>query len=265
MGTTPEDLETERLPTTTPQETLERVREFFASRQQVRSIGIGSFGPVDLKPESERFGYITNTPKPGWANFDLRGSVERITGRRTVLDTDVNASALAEARWGAARDIRNFIYVTVGTGIGGGAVVNGRLVHGLMHPEMGHIRIPHDFGSDPFAGACPYHGDCLEGLASGRAIEKRWGARGETLPADHAAWRLEAEYLAFAIVNWACTLSPERIILGGGVMQRQQLFPMIRTWVASFLNGYLKTGDITPPGLGSQAGVLGAIALAGVE
>ena len=182
----------------------------------------------------------------------------------------MNGAALGEWRWGAAQELETFIYMTIGTGIGGGGMVNGKLIHGLLHPEMGHMRIPHDLERDPFPGNCPYHQDCLEGLANGPAIEKRWGARAETLPSDHPAWELEAEYLALAVVNLIVTLSPQRIILGGGVMQQNQLFPLIRDRVSTLLNHYVQCPEILedieryilPPGLGKQAGVLGAIALA---
>src|SRR5690606_38063985 len=160
------------------------------------------------------------------------------------FDTDVNAAAIGEATWGAAQGLDTFIYLTIGTGIGGGGLVNGQLMHGLIHPEMGHIRIPHDRDADPFDGICPYHGDCLEGLASGPAITARWGERGETLPADHPAWPLEAHYLALGLVNFICTLSPQRIVLGGGVMQQAQLFPLIRQQVRELLNGYVQAPEI---------------------
>jgi len=177
---------------------------------------------------------------------------------------------LGECRWGAAQGLDTFIYLTVGTGIGGGGMVGGHFLHGLIHPEMGHIRIPHDWAQDPYPGWCPYHGDCLEGLANGPAIEARWGRRGETLPPDHPAWPLEARYLALGLVNFICTLSPQRIIMGGGVMRQGHLFPMIREQVQRLLNGYVQSpclmqdidSYIVPPGLGGRAGVLGAIALA---
>lgn len=187
-----------------------------------------------------------------------------------ALDTDVNAAALAEARWGAARGVGDCLYLTVGTGIGGGAVVRGRVIHGLMHPEMGHIRIPHDWKDHPFAGACPFHGDCLEGLASGPALAQRWGTPAEALPDDHPAWKLEAHYLALALSTFICTLFPQRIILGSSIMQRGGLFPLIRRGVADLMNGYIakpQLGDkvdryFVPPGLGRHAGVLGALLLA---
>jgi fructokinase len=261
-GTGPEDAEITEIPTTTPQETMARVVQFFASLEPVQAIGIASFGPIDPNPKSPTFGYITSTPKLGWRNFDFAGAVQGALGIPVAFDTDVNAAALAESRWGAARDSRSFLYVTVGTGLGGGAFIDGRLLHGRRHPEMGHIRIPHDRGRDPFAGNCPYHGDCLEGLAAGPAIQARWGQPADQLPDGHAAWDLEAEYLALGIASWTCTLSPEQIILGGGVMQRAELFPKIRSRVAELLNGYVEPPGIVPPGLGTRSGVLGAIALA---
>jgi fructokinase len=258
-------------PTTTPVGTIERTVEFFHSQSQpLDAIGIASFGPVDLSPSSPKFGYITSTPKEGWRDTDFAGAIRRATGVPVAFDTDVNGAALGEARWGAARGLDTFIYLTIGTGVGGGGMVNGRLMHGLVHPEMGHIRVPHDRAADPFPGCCPFHGDCLEGLVCGPAIEARWGRRGETLPADHLAWDLEAQYLAFGIVTWICTLSPQRVILGGGVMRQPGLFSRIQRKVLELLNGYIQAPEIldridcyiVPPELGGDAGVLGAIALA---
>ncbi len=202
---------------------------------------------------------ITSTPKPGWANVDILGGISRGLGVKIAFDTDVNGAALGEWRWGAGQGVNSLIYLTVGTGIGGGALVDGRPVHGLVHPEMGHMLIPHDFNMDPFRGACPYHGDCLEGLATGVAMEKRWGVRAEELPPDHPAWALEAEYLASGLVNLILAYSPERIILGGGVMQQPQLFPLIREKVRAKLAGYVASPAIledidqyiVPPGLGN--------------
>jgi fructokinase len=273
VGTGPDDLRAEvRFPTTTPEETFGRAIQFFQQQKKepLTAIGIASFGPVDLNPDSPTFGYITDTPKPGWAHTDFAGRIRRALGVPVGFDTDVNVAALGEYRWGAAQGLDTFIYLTIGTGIGGGGMVNGKLIHGLVHPEMGHIRIPHDRGRDPYAGSCPYHGDCLEGLAAGPALEERWGQRGETLPADHPAWPLEADYLAFGLVNIICVLSPQRIIIGGGVMQQPQLFPLVRRRVQELLNNYLPVPAIldhiddyiVPPGLGDQAGVLGAMALA---
>jgi fructokinase len=262
VGSRPDDLEVGEVPTTTPEETIKRTVEFFKTRQPVSAIGIGSFGPIDPNPASPTFGFITATPKLAWRNFNFAGAIREALGVKVAFDTDVNAAALGEFRWGAARDLGNFLYLTVGTGVGGGGMVNGRLMHGRTHPEMGHIRIPHDRELDPFAGTCPYHGDCLEGLACAPAIRARWGQAGESLPDDHQAWDLEAQYLALGIASWICTLSPQRIVLGGGVLSRKKLYPLVQSKVGELLNGYVEAPEIVPPTLGSRAGVLGAIALA---
>ena len=274
VGTGPDDLRAEvRFPTTTPGESIGRAIEFFRQQQEeepLAAVGIASFGPVDPDPDSPTFGYITTTPKPGWAHTDFAAVVRRALSVPVGFDTDVNAAALGEHRWGAAQGLGTFVYLTIGTGIGGGGMVDGRLIHGLVHPEMGHIRVPHDRARDPFPGVCPYHGDCLEGLATGPALEERWGQRGETLPADHPAWQLEAEYLALGLVDIICILSPERIIVGGGVMDQRHLFPLVRQRVQELLHGYVQVPAIldqideyiVPPGLGNRSGVLGAIALA---
>ena len=271
-GTGPEDIRAEtRFATTTPAETIERAVTFFREQPEpVAAVGIGSFGPVDPDPASATYGYITTTPKPGWAHTDLGGALRHDLGTPVRLDTDVNAAALGEHRWGAAQGLDTFIYVTVGTGIGGGGMANGRLMHGLVHPEMGHVRIPRDRSADPYPGSCPYHGDCLEGLACAPALEERWGQPPEALPADHPAWPLEARYLALGLVNFICTLSPQRIIVGGGIMQQATLLPMVRQNVQELLNGYIQArlvledigSYIVLPGLGEKSGVLGAIALA---
>jgi len=274
LGTGPDDIRAEiRFPTSTPEETLPKVITFFrecTSDDALAAVGIASFGPIDPLPSSPTFGYVTTTPKPGWAFVDFGGSVHRALGVPVGFDTDVNIAALGEHQWGAAQGLDTFIYLTVGTGLGGGGMANGQLIHGLMHPEIGHMRVPHDRERDPFAGCCPYHGDCWEGLCAGPAIEQRWGQRGEELPPDHPAWALEAEYLAYGVVNLIVTLSPQRIIMGGGVMEQRHLFPMIRERVQALLNGYIALPAITdqidsyivPPKLGARAGVLGAIALA---
>lgn len=273
IGTGPDDIRAEtRFPTTTPTETLSRAIEFFRAHdsEQLAAIGVGSFGPVDLNPLSSSYGYITTTPKPGWANTDVVGTLQRALGRPIGFDTDVNVALLGEQQWGAARDCDVAVYITVGTGIGGGALVGGRLVHGLIHPEMGHIRLVRDPERDPFTGICPYHSDCLEGLACGPAIKARWHASAEQLPADHPAWELEADYLGQAMATLLCILSPQRIIVGGGVMSQLHMFPRVRAATQRWLNGYLQHPHIlvhpeqliVPPALGSRAGVLGAIALA---
>ena len=272
VGTLPGDLrERVRIATTTPAETLGRCVDYFRNqRERVDAIGIACFGPIDLRSASRTFGYITSTPKQGWQNVDIRGTLARELGVPVGFDTDVNAAALSEMRWGAGRGLENLLYVTVGTGIGGGVIANGRPVHGLIHPELGHIPVRRDRETDPFPGICPSHGDCLEGLASGPAMNKRWGVPAHELPTDHKAWKLEAEYLALGVATWIYTLSPERVILGGGVMDQAHLYPLIRRRVRELLNDYLDAPQvadaidayIVPPALGSEAGVLGAIALA---
>ncbi|MBP1703446.1 MAG: gmuE [Chloroflexi bacterium] len=275
VGSGPDDIRaTLKYPTTHPDETIRKAIEFFREQQEkhgpLAAIGVAAFGPLDPRPESPTYGYITSTPKPGWANVDLLGVLQQALPVPLGFDTDVNGAALGEWRWGAAQGLDTFIYLTIGTGIGGGAVVHGRPVHGLLHPEMGHVRLPHDWQADPFPGNCPYHGDCLEGMANGPAIEKRWGQRAETLPADHPAWEIEAGYLAYGLASLICTLSPQRIILGGGVMQQTHLFPMVRRKTQAYLNGYVQAPQIleeiddyiVPPGLGGNAGILGAFVLA---
>ncbi|MCB8978582.1 MAG: ROK family protein [Ardenticatenaceae bacterium] len=274
VGTGPGDIQAEvRFPTTTPAETIQRAIDFFqaqiAERGPLAAIGIASFGPLDPHTDSPAFGHITTTPKPGWANADLAGPIQRTFNVPIGFDTDVNGAALSEGRWGAAEGLNTFVYFTIGTGIGGGALVNGRLLHGLLHPEMGHITLPHDWEADPYPGKCPYHGDCFEGMAAGPAIEERWQIKGQDLGTDHPAWELEAHYIAMAMRSIVCTLSPQRIILGGGVMDQPQLFPLVRQKTLAALNGYVQSPTIldnidtyiVPPALGNQAGVLGAIAL----
>jgi fructokinase len=274
VGTGPDDIRAEaRFPTTTPEETLGRAVAFFEEQQaqhEIAAIGIASFGPVDPDPASPTFGYITTTPKPHWPHTNFMGKIREHFDLPIGFDTDVNIAALGEHRWGAAQGLSTFVYWTIGTGLGGGGMVNDKLMHGLMHPEMGHMVVPHDRQRDPFPGNCPYHGDCLEGLAAGPALEARWGQRGETLPPDHDAWALEAHYLALGLVNVITILSPQRIILGGGVMEQPGIFPLIHQEVQQLLNNYIQMPAITekiddyivPPQLGGRAGVLGAIALA---
>jgi fructokinase len=269
-GTAPDGvLETATIPTTSPAETIARAAAFFARHSDIVTVGVGSFGPLDLRRSSPTWGHITTTPKQGWSGTDVAGELARALGVPVALDTDVNVAALAEHRWGAAVGLGTFCYITVGTGIGGGALVDGELLHGLIHPEFGHMRVPHDRERDPFAGACPYHGDCLEGLASGHAIRMRWGVGGEEAD-DARVWELEAEYLALGVVNVTSVLSPERVVIGGGVMQQPTLLPRIRRRVGELLGGYFGApalaGDlatyIVPPALGARAGSLGALELA---
>jgi fructokinase len=271
IGTGPDDLRaTATIPTTTPEDTIGQVVEFFQEQGPVSAIGIGSFGPIDSKLDSATWGHITSTPKPGWAHTDIAPAIRSRLDVPVAFDTDVGAAALGENRWGAARGLDTFCYLTVGTGIGGGVMAHGALLHGLLHPEFGHLRIPHDLERDPFPGVCPYHGDCWEGLASGLAVEKRWGRPGEELGDDETVWALEAHYLALGLVSVICVLSPERVVLGGGVMNNPDVLPLVRREVGELLNGYLESaavgkeidGYLTLPALGSRAGVLGAIALA---
>jgi fructokinase len=271
IGAGPDDIqETVTFPTTTPAETIGRAAAFFQANGSLTAVGIGSFGPIDVRTGSPTWGRITTTPKPGWADTDVASALSRALDVPVAFDTDVNAAALGEQRWGAATGLETFCYITVGTGIGGGGMANGRLMHGLVHPEFGHMRVPHDLARDPFPGSCPYHGDCFEGLASGEAIRARWGKPGEELD-DEQVWLLEAEYLALGLVNVICTLSPQRIIIGGGVMkQPPHLFALVRSRVQELIAGYIAAPDlaegiggyIVPPALGDRAGVLGALELA---
>ena len=271
----PDDIRAEtRFPTTKPEETIRQALDFFQAQEtqygRLAAIGIASFGPVDPDPQSDTFGYITTTPKPHWAQTDLVGPFREKFGVPVGFDTDVNGAALGEYRWGAGQGADPLIYFTIGTGVGGGVLVNGRLLHGLVHPEMGHQLLRHDLEKDPYPGNCPYHGDCFEGLAAGPAIGKRWNKSAEDLPEDHPAWELEAHYIGLALVNVITLFSPQRIILGGGVMEQLHLFPRVRQNVQTMLNGYVQHAAIlneidqyiVPPGLGNQAGMLGAIALA---
>ena len=262
VGIGPDEIATtETIPTTTPAETIGRAIAFFERQGAVAAIGIGCFGPVDLRPGSPTWGWITTTPKPGWANTDVAGVVGAGLGVPVAFDTDVNAAALGEHRWGAAVGLDTFCYVTVGTGIGGGAIAGGQIVHGLLHPEFGHMRIPHDLDADPFPGSCPYHGDCWEGLAAGPALEARWGRPPRELVDEEPVWRLQAHYVALGLANVVAVLSPERIVLGGGVMEVPGLLELVRAEVDMLLAGYVAT-EIVPPALGRLSGALGAVALA---
>jgi fructokinase len=264
----------ERFPTTDPVSTLTAVREFFRERSQqvgkLTGIGVGCFGPIELDKLSAHYGYITRTPKPGWGNTDIVGVLRGEFACPIVFDTDVNAAALAEHRWGAAQDVENLVYLTIGTGVGGGAIVNGAPIHGLLHPEMGHIyprRHPLDMG---FAGVCPFHRDCLEGLASGPAILARTGVSLQELDPAHPQWDIEADYLGQLCASLVVTLSPQRIVMGGGVMSQLRLLPPIRRRLLYWLAGYIDRSEIlsnadryvVPAALGSRAGILGALALA---
>lgn len=262
-----------RFPTTTPEETLGRTIQFFQpfiTSGQIHTIGVGCFGPLDLNQNSPTYGFITATPKPNWSNTDVRGTLQRTLNVDIVFDIDVNAAGLGETTWGAGKGLDSSLYITIGTGIGGGYIKDDKPLVGMLSLEMGHVLIPHNRALDPFPGMCPFHGDCLEGLASGPAIEKRLGVAGAFVPEEDAFWGIETDYIAAALMNFILTLSPNKIILGGGVMQREFLFPKIRHKVRELLNGYVSSKSIleninnyiVPPALGNQSGSLGAIALA---
>ncbi|QYR22741.1 ROK family protein [Paenibacillus sp. sptzw28] len=254
-------------PTERPERTMESVIDFFKNKQ-VEAIGIGSFGPLNIDPQSPYYGFVTTTPKPGWANYPFLDVFRKVFDVPFGWDTDVNAAAYGEATWGAAKGLDSCVYFTVGTGVGVGVYSEGKLIHGLVHPEGGHV-LTRRHPEDRFAGVCPYHGDCLEGMAAGPAIEARWGVRGSEIPARHPAWEIEAFYIGQAISNVILTLSPKKVILGGGVMHQQQLFPLIRSEVRKNLNGYVQADEIldridnyvVPPGLGENAGLAGSLAL----
>lgn len=260
--------------TQTPKQTLGEVLDYFRGAQQrygkLSAIGIGAFGPIDLNRASPTYGYITTTPKEGWAKTDMVGAFTKALNVPVGFDTDVNAAALGEGMWGAAQGLANYVYLTVGTGVGGAAVVNGGLVHGLLHPEMGHFFVARGMVPDAFWGSCKFHGDCLEGLVSGPSIKARYGVPASQLPKDDAVWTIMAKYLAQACQTFTCILSPERIILGGGVMQQEHLFPKIRSHFTAIVANYFQHPSITegidsyivPPGTGDRAGLLGAFLLA---
>lgn len=277
IGTGPSDIRAQATVETggDPARTLERIGALFqgwrAEHGAIAALGIASFGPVDLDRRSSTYGYITSTTKPGWSDTDIAGPLGRFSGTSRVgFDTDVNGAALAEGRWGAAQDLADFAYVTVGTGIGVGLIASGRPVTGFSHGELGHIRPVRKAGDD-WAGSCPFHGDCLEGLASGTAIEARLGHRAGTLSSDHPVWDLVAHPLAQLLHTLVLATAPRRILLGGGVMNAQpHLFPRIRSELQRSLNGYRVAPElgsaiaeyIRPPGLGALAGPLGALAVA---
>ena len=262
-----EILEKISIPTTVPEETMKKVIEYFKEKE-FEAMGIGSFGPIDPVKSSETYGCISKTPKPHWSDYNIVGELKKNFNVPMEFDTDVNGAALGESLWGAGKGLNNVMYITVGTGIGAGAVVNGKMLQGLTHPEMGHISIKRN-ENDKYKGKCPFHSDCLEGLASGPAIEERWGEKGYNLEDKNEVWELEAYYLAQALVNYILILSPERIIMGGGVMKQKHMFPLIRKNVKEFLNGYVHKKEILEdidnyivyPGLEENSGLIGSLAL----
>ncbi|MBK8093893.1 MAG: ROK family protein [Verrucomicrobiaceae bacterium] len=278
IGTGPDDLrDIARFPTTTPEATLTEVCRHLSMMKSkhgpFQAIGIGSFGPIDLDTNSKTYGYITTTPKPGWQFVDVASMLRTRYHVPVALDTDVNAAVLGEYLWGAGQGIDPLVYITVGTGVGGGALVHGQLLHGLLHPEMGHIMVPPPSNSSAVQAIChcPFHKSCVEGYISGAALAVRWGVKADALPEEHPAWEEVADVMAHALANITLTLCPRRIILGGGVMSQAHILPLIRGKFSKVLNNYLRVHEtgaglddfIRPPGLKDQSGILGALALGG--
>lgn len=255
------------IPTTTPEETIDRIADYFRDKEIV-SLGVATFGPVDVKKDSPTYGYILNTPKLAWQNFDLLSALQEKIPVPMVIDTDVNGSCLGEMTFGCAKGLDSVIYITIGTGVGVGIAINGQLLHGMLHPEAGHILLS-KHPDDHYAGKCPFHPNCMEGLCAGPAIEERFGDKAFNLSERQDVWELEAYYIAQALVNFICTLSPRKIILGGGVMHQEQLFPLIRKKTKELLNGYIETAElndiehyIVPASLHDDQGIMGAVQLA---
>ena len=259
-------LEQVSIPTTTPEETIPKLIEYFKDKE-IEALGVAAFGPVDVKPESETYGYILDTPKLAWRHKDFLGRLKDELKVPMGLDTDVNGSCLGEVTYGCAKGLDSVIYITIGTGVGVGVCINGKLLHGMLHPEGGHILLArHE--DDPKGGICPYHKNCLEGFASGPSIEARWGKKAVELVDRPKVWEMESYYIAQALVDYIVLLSPQKIILGGGVMHQEQLFPMIRQKVKEMLNGYIKTKEledmdnyIVPASLHDDQGIMGCIKL----
>lgn len=255
------------IPTEDPSITTPQLINFF-SKEGIEALGIGCFGPIDLDRSSPTYGSITSTPKLAWRNYNIVQAFSSALHIPIGFDTDVNGAALGEATWGAAKGCDVSIYITIGTGVGVGICINGQPLHGLVHPEAGHILMKR-LENDTFKGLCPYHSDCLEGLAAGPAIEGRWGKKAIELTENIEVWEMEAHYIAQAISNYILTLSPNKIILWGGVMHQKQLFPLVRTKVAEYLNGYIASDMIlnqmeryiVPPALGEDPGIKGALRL----
>lgn len=260
-------------PTTSPQETLGKAADFFthavSTHGPLQALGLAHFGPIEINKAAENYGKILATTKPDWSYTDIVGYFAAIFDIPIAFQSDVNGAATGEYHFGAARGINNFVYITVGTGIGGGVFVNGVLLNDRRHPEIGHMLVPHDLAQDSFKGSCPYHGDCLEGLASGSALKARWGGPAEDLAQDHSAWQLEAQYLAILCVNLTYCYAPEKIIMGGGVMLQKQLFPLIRKYFVSLMQEYRSPFNTTtieqyivPTRLEGEAATKGALKLA---
>lgn len=255
------------IPTQTPEITVPELIAYFKERK-VDALGIGCFGPIEPDKSSEKYGYITSTPKTEWQNYDIVGEFANALQCPIGFDTDVNASVLGEVTFGQAKGKSCVVYLTIGTGIGGGIYIEGNLLHGMLHPEAGHVLI-RKREDDTYTGKCPYHTNCLEGLASGPAIEARWGHKAAELAGRPEVWDLEADYIAQALTGYILTLSPRMIILGGGVMHQEQLFPLIRDKVTQMLGGYIKTKEledmehyIVPASLQDDQGIMGCFELA---
>ena len=259
-------LERVSIPTVTPDETLPKLIDYFKDKN-IEALGIGCFGPIDLHKDSKTYGYITSTPKLAWRNCNIVGILKEALKIPVGFDTDVNGSMIGEATWGVAKNKNSGIYITIGTGVGVGAMVDRKLLHGMLHPEAGHIMLKAR-EDDAYEGWCPYHGTCLEGMAAGPAIEKRWGEKGDKLSDRAEVWDLEAYYIAQALIAYIYILSPEIIILGGGVMHQRQLFPLVRDYVKKLNSGYVNTSllddldnYIVPPSLNDNQGIMGAVKL----
>jgi fructokinase len=260
-------LERTKIPTTTPEETMPPIFDFFKDKG-IKAIGIACFGPIDLNKDSATYGSITSTPKKGWSGYNIVEETKKALGIPVGFDTDVNGSMLGEATWGCAKGVSDAIYLTIGTGVGGGVISNGKLLHGMLHPEVGHIRLPRVEG-DPGKSVCPFHDNCLEGLAAGPSIKARWGVSADQLADRAEVWEIESEYIATALMSYALILSPQKIILGGGVMHQEQLFPLIRKKFKELVNGYIVTKEmedldnyIVPASLNDDQGIMGAVKLA---
>lgn len=260
-------LEQISVPTITPEETMPAITDYF-KRKNIAALGVACFGPICVDKSSPDYGHILKTPKLAWADYDIVGALKEELGVPIGFDTDVNGSLLGEVTWGSAQGLTDVVYITIGTGVGGGILSGGNIVHGMLHPEMGHMDLVPAPGDD-YPGKCPFHGNCLEGMAAGPAISDRWGAPGKDLVDRDEVWELESEYIAQAITNLVFILSPQKIILGGGVMHQMQLFPLIREKVLEKINGYIATKElkdmdsyICPAGLNDDQGIMGAVKLA---
>ncbi|MBT9778996.1 ROK family protein [Clostridium sp. MCC353] len=255
------------IPTETPEITMPKIVEYFKDKG-IEALGVGCFGPIDLNRDSETYGYITTTPKLAWANYNIVGTLKEGLNIPVGFDTDVNGSALGEATWGITKGLENSMYITIGTGIGAGVISNGKLLHGMLHPEAGHVLL-RKHPDDHYEGKCPYHKTCLEGLAAGPAIEARWGKKGVELADRKEVWEMEAYYIAQALVDYIVILSPQRIVLGGGVMHQEHMMPLVREQVKEQLNAYIQTKELADlesyivlPSLNDNQGIMGALKLA---